>query len=252
MSITFIFHVSANWHHKLRQNCQIKFRSLSVFFSSLPSPCWVSFHLPNPWPVMSFTRSPSSNIGLTPTGCIIQNPVIRRIQFGARNILCDSKDNIQLKTNKFNLSNSNGNGRNGIENIKKEVSVHMTDALTFLWCSKKCSGIQTEKEIIQANSYEKKKHIFSKIRFGQNIQVKGNNLFEIIIMWQRWRIERSSTTYTKTWFTFLHLHHTLTHTKHSRRTGFRVHSKRSIRNGNDMRAERQKINYSWHSWHIWS
>lgn len=52
----------------------------------------------------------------------MQNPVIRRIQFGAKNILCDSKDNIQLKTNKYN-SNGNANGRTGIENNKKEVSL---------------------------------------------------------------------------------------------------------------------------------
>lgn len=49
-----------------------------------------------------------------------QNTVIRRIQFGAKNILCDSKDNNQLKDKMLN--NNNNNDKHGVENIKKEVS----------------------------------------------------------------------------------------------------------------------------------
>lgn len=47
-----------------------------------------------------------------------QNPVIRRIQFGVKNVLCDNTGN-QLRDKKLNLHNING--KMGIENIKKEV-----------------------------------------------------------------------------------------------------------------------------------
>lgn len=46
-----------------------------------------------------------------------QNTVIRRIQFGAKNILCDNKDNNQLKDKKLN-----NNGKHGVENVKSEVT----------------------------------------------------------------------------------------------------------------------------------
>lgn len=56
-----------------------------------------------------------------------QNPVIRRIQFGAKNILCDNKDINQLKDKKFNLNNNNN--KNGVEN-KKEVKYGWDD---WIW-----------------------------------------------------------------------------------------------------------------------
>lgn len=46
---------------------------------------------------------------------ITQNPVIRRIQFGAKNILCDIKDN-QLRDKKITLNKPLA------ENVKKEVT----------------------------------------------------------------------------------------------------------------------------------
>lgn len=47
---------------------------------------------------------------------ITQNPVIRRIQFGAKNILCDIKDN-QLRDKKITLN------KPLTENVKKEVLI---------------------------------------------------------------------------------------------------------------------------------
>lgn len=59
---------------------------------------------------------------------ITQNPVIRRIQFGAKNILCDVKDN-QLRDKKIILN------KLFAENVKKEVTYllqHCTILFQFL------------------------------------------------------------------------------------------------------------------------
>ncbi|XP_055308714.1 myb protein isoform X4 [Sitodiplosis mosellana] len=55
---------------------------------------------------MTITNSPDAS----------QNPVIRRIQFGAKNILCDIKDN-QLRDKKINLN------KTLVENVKKEQTL---------------------------------------------------------------------------------------------------------------------------------
>lgn len=51
-----------------------------------------------------------------------QNPVIRRIQFGAKNILCDSNDH-QMK-DKRAISST---GRQGVENVKCEVHTNYSN-----------------------------------------------------------------------------------------------------------------------------